>query len=53
MTHAGRAHTDVESAGARMAGYTVFLPEVLGLKWSDFDFDALTVIVQRGVVHGS
>jgi integrase len=26
--------------------------EVLGLKWSDFDFDALTVTVQRGVVHG-
>jgi integrase len=26
--------------------------EVLGLKWSDFDFDALTVTVQRGLVHG-
>lgn len=26
--------------------------EVLALKWSDFDFDAGTVRVQRGVVHG-
>ena len=26
--------------------------EVLALKWSDFDFDALSVQVVRGVVHG-
>ena len=26
--------------------------EILALKWSDFDFDAGTVRVQRGVVHG-
>jgi integrase len=26
--------------------------EVLALKWTDFDFDGLTVTVQRGIVHG-
>jgi integrase len=26
--------------------------EVLALKWTDFDFAALTVLVQRGIVHG-
>ena len=26
--------------------------EVLALKWSDFDFDSLTLQVVRGVVHG-
>lgn len=26
--------------------------EVIGLQWQDFDWDALTVIVRRGVVHG-
>ena len=26
--------------------------EILALKWSDFDFDNLSVLVQRGIVHG-
>ena len=26
--------------------------EVMALRWSDFDFDSLTVRVQRGIVHG-
>lgn len=26
--------------------------EIVGLKWSDFDFENLTLIVQRSVVHG-
>jgi integrase len=26
--------------------------EIMPLKWSDFDFDSLTVLVQRSVVHG-
>lgn len=26
--------------------------EVMALQWSDFDFDSLTVRVQRGIVHG-
>jgi integrase len=26
--------------------------EIMSLQWSDFDFDSLTVLVQRSVVHG-
>jgi integrase len=26
--------------------------EIVGLQWADFDFDKLTLLVQRGVVHG-
>jgi integrase len=26
--------------------------EIMGLQWSDFDFENNTVLVQRGVVHG-
>ena len=26
--------------------------EIVGLQWDDFDFDGLTVLVQRSVVHG-
>jgi integrase len=26
--------------------------EIIGLQWADFDWDSLTVMVQRGVVHG-
>lgn len=26
--------------------------EIVGLQWPDFDFDKLTLLVQRGVVHG-
>src|SRR5262249_29573739 len=26
--------------------------EIVGLQWGDFDFDKLTVLVQRSVVHG-
>lgn len=28
------------------------ISEVMALQWNDFDFDALTVRVQRGIVHG-
>jgi integrase len=28
------------------------ISEVMALKWSDFDFDSLTLRVQRGIVHG-
>lgn len=28
------------------------MSEILALKWSDFDFENGTVLVQRGVVHG-
>lgn len=28
------------------------ISEVMALQWSDFDFEALTVRVQRGIVHG-
>jgi integrase len=28
------------------------LSEIVGLKWGDFDFENLAVLVQRGVVHG-
>ncbi|MCU1287166.1 MAG: integrase family protein [Acidobacteriales bacterium] len=28
------------------------ISEVMALRWSDFDFKALTVCVQRGIVHG-
>ena len=26
--------------------------EIMGLQWADFDFEKLTLLVQRGVVHG-
>jgi integrase len=26
--------------------------EIVGLQWADFDFDKLTLLIQRGVVHG-
>src|SRR5205807_10254077 len=26
--------------------------EIVGLQWTDFDFEKLTLLVQRGVVHG-
>jgi integrase len=28
------------------------ISEIMGLQWSDFDFENSTVLVQRGVVHG-
>ena len=28
------------------------ISEIIGLQWSDFDFENSTVLVQRGVVHG-